>query len=183
MVYSYEEIRDKGYSNYQLQKLVDNNKLVKIKPGIYSTKKEYSLVEVVVKEYKNFVTTLDSALYYYNLIKKEPTYYYLATTQKARKITNPLIKQTFMSENLYQLGVNIIKYQGVQVPAYDIERLLIEVVRNKTKMDYAIYAEAINSYKKISSLLNKRKLDQYLLVFKDPKIQMRIENEIFMIGE
>ena len=183
MVYGYDDILKKGYSNYQIKKLVEQRKLYKIKPGIYSTKKEYDLVEVIVKEYKNFVTTLDSALYYYGLIKKEPDKYYLATLQKARKINRDYVSQTFMTDNFYQLGVNVIKYKGVQVPAYDIERLLIEVVRNKTNMNYDIYQEAVESYQKINNLLNKRKLEQYLEMFKDPRIKMRIQKEIYKIGE
>ena len=179
MVYSYEQILNKGYSNYQIKKLVEEKKLIKIKPGIYSDKKEYELVELVVIEYKNFVTTMESALYYYGLIKNEPSYFSLATTQKARKIKRDYIKQTFMSENLYMVGTNIIKYQGVKVPAYDIERLLIEVVRSKTKMDFEIYKEAIESYKKIRNLLHKKKLNSYLELFKDPKIAMRIRKEVF----
>lgn len=183
MVYSYDEIIKKGYSNYQIKKMVAEDKLIKIKPGIYSTKKEYDLVEVVVKEYKNFVATLDSALFYYGLIKKEPDCFYLATTQKARKINRDYVKQTFMSERLFQVGTNIIKYKGVQIPAYDIERLLVEVVRNKVKMDFDIYHEAINSYKKIANVLNKRKLQEYLQLFNDEKINKRIQKEVFNKGE
>jgi len=41
------------------------------------------------------------------------------------------------------------------------------------------YREIIESYSKISKLLNKRKLEEYLPNFKDPKIIERINHEVF----
>ena len=45
-------------------------------------------------------------------------------------------------------------------------------------MDYDIYHEIINNYKKISNLLSKKKLNDYIIKFKDPKIVDRIKNEV-----
>ena len=70
-------------------------------------------------------------------------------------------------------------YQNVNIKAYDLERLLIEIVRNKTNIDNDSYKEIINSYSKIAKLLNKRKLEEYLPHFKNPKILERINNEVF----
>ena len=84
-----------------------------------------------------------------------------------------------MTDNLYSIGINNMTYKGVNIKSYDLERLLIEVVRNKTNIDNDSYREIINSYNKISKLLNKRKLEMYLPNFKDPKIIERINKEVF----
>ena len=105
--------------------------------------------------------------------------YVIATKQKDRKIKKENLKQIFMSDDLYNLGINILKFEGVKIKTFDIERLLIEVVRNKTNIDYEVYEEIIQSYRKLKNLLNKRKLQSYLPFFKDKRIVNRIATEVF----
>jgi hypothetical protein len=70
---------------------------------------------------------------------------------------------------------------NVNMRAYNLERLLIEIVRNKTNIDNDSYNEIVENYSKISNLLNKKKLEEYILHFKNPKIQERIDKEVFKI--
>ena len=84
-----------------------------------------------------------------------------------------------MTDSLYDIGANKITYQGFNIMIYDLERLLIEVVRNKVNLDYDIYREIIGSYKRIKKLLNKNKLNEYIVNFKDVKIVDRINKEVF----
>ena len=72
---------------------------------------------------------------------------------------------------------------NISFNTYSLERLLIELVRNKTSIDSVIYDQVINSYKKITRLLNKNKLDEYISYFKDNKIKYRIDKEVFGIYE
>ena len=85
-----------------------------------------------------------------------------------------------MTDELHSLGLNILKHDKLMLQTFDIERLLIEVVRNKTNIEYDTYKEIIESYKKIARVLNKRKLQTYLPYFKDKRIQERIEKEVFL---
>ena len=62
-----------------------------------------------------------------------------------------------MTDSLYTIGVNNMTYMGVNIKAYDLERTLIEVVRNKTNIDNDSYREIIKSYSKIAKLLNNLK--------------------------
>ena len=75
--------------------------------------------------------------------------------------------------------MNQVKYLGFGIQIYDLERLLIEVVRNKKNMDFNLYSKIILGYKKIVRLLNKNKLGRYVQFFKDPMIMYRIENEVY----
>ena len=178
MVYRHKDLKKQGLSNYQIKKKVQNKELFIIQKGVYSDESNNKNLDIILSKHKDCVMTLDSALYYYGLIKKEPKYFYLATKQKARKINDPLIKQTFMTDSLLFLGNNIIKYNGKNILSFDLERLLIEVVRNKTKMDYDIYQECIKSYIKVNRILNQKKLNEYLKVFNDQKIVDRIKNDL-----
>ena len=84
-----------------------------------------------------------------------------------------------MTDELYEIGINNLTYQNINIKAYDLERLLIEIVRNKTNINFDSYKEIIEGYSKISKLLNKRKLNLYLPYFKNPKIIERINKEVF----
>lgn len=179
MIYLYTDLTKKGLSDYQIKKKVSSNELYMIKKGAYSTTPNYNYLEYISKKHPNAVFTLLTACHCYGLYKKKIDKYFLATKQKDRKILDDQIKQIFMTDHLYQIGISKITYQGFNILIYDLERLLIEIVRNKVNLSYDDYHEVIGNYQKIVKLLNKSKLNQYISSFKDPKIRMRIEKEVF----
>ena len=179
MIFMHKTLQKQGLSNYQIQKLVKDNKLYFIKPGIYSTEKNLNYFEYISKKHPNAVFTLTTACCCYGLIKGYEEPYVAATKQKDRKIKDDNIKQIFMKDNLYEIGKCNIKYKNIDIIIYDLERLLIEVARNKTNLNFDIYSEIMNSYKKISRLINNKKLDLYLSNFKDERIRSRINKEVF----
>lgn len=179
MIIRHKDLVNKGYSPYQIKKLVEDKKLFFIKKGIYSTDQNINYFEMIAKKHPNAIYTLETAAYIYKLKKSLPNIYYVASKQKDRKMKEAFIKQIFMTDELYHIGVNNMTYQNVNIKAYDLERLLIEIVRNKTNIDNPSYREIIESYSKIAKLLNKRKLEEYLTHFKNPKIQERLNNEVF----
>jgi len=179
MIYLYKELEKKGYSDYQIKKLVSEKKLFMFQKGAYSTTKEYNYLEYISKKHPNTIFTLETACFCYGLIKKNKSLYKVSTKQKDRKILDEKIKQIFMSDNLYEVGMKNVTYMGFNIRIYDLERLLVEIVRNKTNIEFDTYKEIINGYKKISKLLNRNKIEEYISNFKDPKISYRINNEIF----
>ena len=181
MIIRHKDLVNKGYSAYQIKKLVEEKKLLFIKKGVYSTDENINYFEMIAKKHPNAIYTLETAAYIYKLKKNLPSTYFVASKQKDRKMKENFIKQVFMTDELYHIGINNMVYQNVNIRAYDLERLLIEIVRNKTNIDNSSYKEIIESYSKIAKLLNKRKLDEYLNHFKNPKILERINNEVFKI--
>lgn len=179
MIIRHRDLVNKGYSAYQIKKMVNNNKLFFIKKGVYSTDKNVNYFEMIAKKHPNAIYTLETAAYIYKLKKKLPDTYFVASKQKDRKMKEEYIKQIFMTDSLYNIGVNNMTYQNVNIKAYDLERLLIEIVRNKTNIDNDSYREIIENYSKISKLLNRRKLEAYLPQFKNPKILERINREVY----
>ncbi len=178
MLYLYKDLANKGYSDYQIKKQVQEKKLYMVKKGVYSTTENYDYLEYLVKKHPNGIVTLETACICYSLLKKKPTVYYIATKQKDRKIKDDRVKQIFMTDSLYMVGANVVTYQQYNIRIYDLERLLVEMVRNKTNLDYDTYTEIIHNYQKISKLLNKNKLEQYIRLFKDKRIKERIYREV-----
>lgn len=180
MIFLHKNLKEKGFSSYQIKKLVDEGKLFIIK-DVYSTTKEINYLEYISKKHPNAVLNLYTACYCYGLLKKNYKPYIISTKQKDRKIIDENIKQTFMTDELYNLGISNVRFQNIPLKVYDLERLLIEVVRNKVNLEYDIYQEIIRNYTRLFSLINKKKLEFYLQFFKDKRIEERIKREIFQI--
>ena len=178
MIFMHKDLKEKGFSSYQIKKLVNDGKLYMVK-DIYSTTKEINYLEYIAVKHPNAVLNLYTACYCYGLLKKNYKPYIIATKQKDRKIIDENIKQTFMTDELYEIGISNIKFQNAHLKVYDLERLLIEVIRNKVYLEYDIYQEIIRNYRRIIKLLNKKKLAAYLPYFKDKRIIERIEREIY----
>lgn len=179
MIIRHKDLVNNGYSAYQIKKMLNDGKLFFVKKGVYSTDNNVNYFEVITKKHPNAIFTLETACYIYKLKKDLPKLYFVASKQKDRKMKEEYIKQVFMTDNLYNIGINNMTYMGVNIKAYDLERLLIEIVRNKTNISYDSYKEIIKNYNRISKLLNRRKLEEYLPNFKNPKIIERINNEVF----
>lgn len=179
MIHLYKDLTKQGYSDYQIKKMVREEQLYMVEKGVYSVNQMYDPLEVIVKKHPNAVVTLETACFCYKLLSKQKLPYVVATKQKDRKILDERVKQIFMTDTLYPIGKITITYQSYPIHIYDLERLLIEVVRNKTNMDYDVYQEIIQSYRKLNRLLNVDKLNSYMKYFKNPKIMIRIEKEIF----
>lgn len=178
MVFTYKELEEKGYTDYKIKKMLSNEELYMIKKGMYTDDLNYNYLEYIYKKHPNAVITLQSAAYCYGLIKEEKIPYVVATKQKDRKIKNEKIKQIFVTDSLYKVGIQTITYKGFKIQIYDLERLLIDIVRNKVNIPYEEYKEIINNYHKLSKLLNKNKLNEYIVYFKDEKIIDRIKKEV-----
>lgn len=178
MLYYFNELLENGLSKYQVEKKVKNKELYKIARGIYSDEELPNDLSVIVKKYPNVVLTLNSAFYYYDLTDKIPEYYYLATDIKSYIIKDSSVKQFFMKKDFLKIGLTKCKIEEAEVYIYDRERLLIELIRYKTKLPYELYKEVINNYRKIKNELDFMKVYKYTQIFNSPHIIQTIEKEV-----
>ena len=178
MVYHYKELLESGLNRYQIEKKVANKELYKIERGIYSNEEFPSELAIITKKYSKAILTLNSAFFYYELTDKIPDHYYLATDKKARNIENKSIKQIFTKKELLDIGLTKMKIEDTEVNIYDKERMLIELIRYKSKLPYELYKEALNNYRKIKDKLNFIKLYKYTQNFNNSYIMKTIETEV-----
>ena len=86
MIIRHKDLRKKGYSSYQIKKLVDNKQLFFLKKGIYSTDLNTNYFEIIAKKHPNAIFTSDSVYYYYDLTDVILNYFYLATKRSNSRI-------------------------------------------------------------------------------------------------
>lgn len=179
MLYSFEECIKKYNNQYQVEKMVHSGKLYKIDKGVYSDKKQVSELEIVTFKYPHAVFAMDSAFYYHGLTDVIPDQFHLATDRDAAKIRLSNVKQFFYQDIIFPIGVTTMSYQNVTIKIYDRERMLIELIRNKSVLPFDYYKEIIESYRKITHDLDIEKLQEYILQFpKKDHIMNAIQLEV-----
>ena len=147
MIYNYEECIKKYGSHYNIVKAIKEGQLFKIENGLYSLNEHPKDIEIFIKKHKGAVFTLESALYYLGISDVIPDKYVVATDKDATKYKDQQVKQYFLNNGLINIGVVLINYQNVEIPVFNKERMLIEVVRYKNKLPFDYYKEIINYYR------------------------------------
>lgn len=176
MLFDFAECREKFGSPYQIDKAIADGRLHKMERGVYSDTGEENELEIVQWKHPAAVMTFDSAYFYYNLTDMIPELYYMATDFSARKITDPLVKQYYMPKGTFAIGQTEIDYCGDKVRIYDLNRLLIETARMKSKLPSDLYKEVILAFRSRTSELVPSTIQQYLKSF--PKREL-IENILY----
>ncbi len=180
MLYTFTECRKKFGSPYQIEKAIREKRLFKMGVGEYSDTGEENELEIIQWRYPQAILTLESAYFYYDLTDSIPDAYYVATDRKARAILDPLIKQFYMPKGTFELGRTTIEFYGTSVRIYDLERLLIETARMKTKLSADLYKEVILRFRKRTESLSTNKLSTYLQHFpKRDALEKIIYEEVF----
>lgn len=180
MIYSYKETLNKYKNVSALNDAIKQKELFKLEKGVYSDKSDSEEIEILSHKHKNAVFTLDSAYYYHDLTDYVPDKYYLATTKDAYKIRDGRIKQIFYLEQNFNVGVQEIDYNGIKIRIYDKERMLIELIRRKSKMAFDYYKEIVRNYRSIVNELDISKIQDYILKYSNSKgLYSKLMLEVF----
>lgn len=81
----------------------------------------------------------------------------------------------YCKKELWNLGITTLKTpQGYEVKAYDLERCICDLIRNKKNIDTQIYTQAMKEY--FGNMCNPRKIIKYARCFKmEQKIRTYME--------
>lgn len=85
-----------------------------------------------------------------------------------------------MSDNLFELGEESLIFEGVLINIYNKEKMLIELIKNKSNVSFDYYKEIILSYRNIANELQNWKIEQYLENYSlEERILDIIKKEVF----
>ena len=105
--------------------------------------------------------------------------YDLATDRDAAKIRDKRVRQYFSPSGFFEQGVETVNYKGYPVRMYSKERMLIELLRYKSKLPYDYYKEVILNYRKIMPGLNIQMIQDYAYdAPRSGKIMERLQTEV-----
>lgn len=154
-------------SDYLIRKKVEEGELFCIGKAVYSKERDVPYVAVLAFKYPNAVVTMNSAFYMHGLTDVIPDDYDLATDRDAAKIHEKNVRQYFIPASFFKRGVETKVTKGYKVPVYSRERMLIELLRYKSKLPFDYYKEILLNYRKILPKLNMQEIQD--LALESPK--------------
>lgn len=103
----------------------------------------------------------------------------MAIVRTDGRIKDERVKQTFQKEDICNIGQIKMLYHNTEICIYNLERMLIELVRFKSRMSFDYYKEIIRFYRKFSKNMDIAKVEEYVGKFKhSDKIMQIIELEV-----
>ena len=168
MIYTTKELLAKGETEYSIRIKVAKNALYLIGRGLYSDVPNPFIDEVyITKKYPHAIITDLSAFYIYDLTDHIPDNFHLSTLQHSFPIRRKDVIQSYQDPSFFSIGKKVIEYEGGKINIYDLERMLIELIRLKEKYPPELYYEVINSYRNIKEKLDFYKINEYVKHFKN----------------
>ena len=167
-------------SDYRIQQKVRNGELYQIEKGIYSEEPYVPELAVLTFQYPNTVVTLRTAFSFYGLTDASPDQYDLATDRNAAKIPDRRVKQYFCPTDFFRDGAGMADCKGYQVPIFCQERMLIELIRYKSKLPFDYYKELISSFRKLLPRLDIQRIQDFALAApRSGRILETLQLEVF----
>ena len=167
-------------SDYYINRMVEEGRLFRIEKGIFSEQEHVPELALLSYKYPKAIITMDTAFYLYGLTDEVPDVCTMATKREAAPITDSRVKQVFIPKELLEVGVTSFEYKGYNLRIFDRERMLIELVRYKSKLPFNYYKEILRNYRRILPQLNTEKIRDYAeAVPKSEKVINILRTEVY----
>ena len=167
MLLTYQQCIDKYGNDYKIKKELAQGLLFMKEKGIYSTKRNSSELDIIMHKYPKAICTGKSAFYYHSLTDVIPEHYYLATRRNDTRISDPRVIQSFLKNDIFEAGITELKYNNSAIRIYNLERMLIELMRFKAKIPMDYYKEIIQNYRRISFEMDFGLVENYASLFRN----------------
>ena len=179
MIMTYAQCLQVYGTDYQIKKKIKEGKLFQKEKGLYSDTRFCSDLEVISVKYPNAVFSGSSAYYYYGLTDVISEKYMLTTKREDSRIKSKTIKQNFAKDNIYEFGLTNMEYQNTIIRIYSKERLLVDLIRFRSRYPLDYYKEIISGYRNILDELDFFEVEDYAMLFKNgDKILSTIQMEV-----
>jgi hypothetical protein len=181
MLLDTKECLRKYGSYYAIRRMVETGRLRKLECGIYSDGMEYVPGEQIIqKKFPAAVFTMESAFLYHRLSDFVPETYSIATPSRTTALADRRVKQYYVPSGTLDVGKMELEIAGGKIVVYDLERMLIELMRYKNKLPYDYYKEVLGNYRANLDRLYPAKLDDYLAFFpKRDAVSRHLDDEVF----
>jgi predicted transcriptional regulator of viral defense system len=152
MIYSVQELRDKGFSYYKINQMVDQGILIKLNKKYYENTNfdgeelDFYYAYAFVP---NGVVCLLSAAVYYNLSTYRPYAIDIAIPRKAKISTLPdwpELNVCYFTDDRFDVGIETIEYGKNKFRIYDIEKTVVDIVFYREKIGIEETKEVLTAY-------------------------------------
>lgn len=151
-IFSMQELKEKGFSQYKVSKLVREGKLIKLNKSYYENadyrgeESDFYYTEAYAPK---GVICLLSAAVYYHLTTFIPDAVDVAVPRKAKVSTMPDWPQMSVhhyTDDRHELGVITVKEGGNEFQIYDMEKTVVDIVFYREKVGIEETKEILVTY-------------------------------------
>ena len=172
-----KEAKQLGISKYQFYQYVHQNDLQAVRKGIYVDEMTWiDELYVLHQRCPNAVFSHDEALYYHELIDREPLLHtltiYSGYNAHRLKVDGKCKVYTVKKELLTVGKIMVQDNDGHQIPMYDLERTICDLIRNRNKMEVQDFNTALKTYISRTDK-NLNRLMEYAKLFRVDNIVRR----------
>ena len=179
MVLTYRQCIEKYGSDHMLKKEIAEGNIFQKEKGIYSLNRTCSELEIISAKYPKAVFSGESAFYYHGLTDVIPDFYHLATSRTDGRIKDVRIKQTYQKDGIFDMGKIKMNYHNTEINIYSEERMLIELMRFRSKIPFDYYKEIISNYRNRVDKMDIWKVEEYADQFRNAaKLMDMIQMEV-----
>ena len=152
MIFSIQELRDKGFSYYKINQMVDEGILIKLNKKFYENVKfdgEESEFYYAYAYAPEGVVCLLSAAVYYNLSTYRPDAIDIAIPRKAKISTLPVwpeLNICYFTDERFEAGIETIMEGNNRFRIYDIEKTVVDIVFYREKIGIEETKEVLVNY-------------------------------------
>lgn len=152
MIFSVQELKDKGFSYYKINQMVDQGILIKLNKKYYENANfdgEGSDFYYAYAFVPDGVVCLLSAAVYYNLSTYRPDAIDVAIPRKAKVSTLPdwpEVNLYYYTDERFELGITVIEAGTNRFRIYDIEKTVVDIVFYREKVGIEETKEILISY-------------------------------------
>lgn len=144
-------LKDQGANFANINQLIDEDKIVRIKRGHYLHKDALEFPHrASFAAFKDALYALESAAYIYGYLSNEPAKIFIAASkQESRKKYKSKVlpvKMMVRDEKYFHVGYSQKKVDGFMINITDRERTILDCIRHSKKMDTRIYGKIIAGY-------------------------------------
>ncbi|MEZ3470388.1 MAG: hypothetical protein K1W40_18925 [Schaedlerella sp.] len=151
-IFSMQELKSKGFTQYKIGKLVDEGKLLKLNKSYYENaeycgeESDFYYVEAYAP--KGIICLLSAAVYY-NLTTYIPVAVDVAIPRKAKVSTMPDWPQMNVhhyTDSRHELGITTVREGKNKFQIYDIEKTVVDIVFYREKVGIEETREILVTY-------------------------------------
>ena len=151
-IFSMQELKDNGFSQYKVSNLVDEGKLIKLNKSYYEnseyTGEESDFYYAEAYAPKGVICLLSAAVYYH-LTTFIPDAVDIAIPRKAKISTMPDWPQMnvhYYTDDRHELGVTTVKEGKNEFQIYDMEKTVVDIVFYREKVGIEETKEILVTY-------------------------------------
>ena len=152
MIFSVQELKDKGFSHYKINQMVEHGKLIKLNKKFYENTNFEGVESDFYYAYAfvpDGVVCLLSAAVYYNLSTYRTDAIDVAIPRKAKVSTLPdwpELNICYFTDERFEAGIEMIEDGNNRFRIYDIEKTVVDIVFYREKIGIEETKEVLLNY-------------------------------------